>query len=59
MPDLRPGFGYEFMERKDGFPGLEKLYGLKFKERPKAMDLMISYNALASEEGRCHFRKFY
>jgi glycine betaine/choline ABC-type transport system substrate-binding protein len=45
-PNMRPGFGYEFMERKDGFPGLEKLYGLNFKERPKTMDLMISYNAL-------------
>ncbi len=49
-PDLRPGFGYEFMERKDGFPGLEKLYGLNFKERPKSMDLMISYNALAQKK---------
>ena len=24
---LRPGFGYEFLEREDGFPGLARAYG--------------------------------
>jgi osmoprotectant transport system substrate-binding protein len=49
-PKMRPGFGYEFMQRKDGYPGLEKLYGLNFTERPKTMDLMITYNALAQKK---------
>lgn len=45
---LRPGFGYEFVERQDGFPGLAKAYGLEFRERPAEMDLGLLYPALAS-----------
>ncbi|HET7100442.1 MAG TPA: glycine betaine ABC transporter substrate-binding protein, partial [Terriglobia bacterium] len=30
----RPGFGYEFMEREDGYKGLVKTYHLKFGEPP-------------------------
>jgi glycine betaine/choline ABC-type transport system substrate-binding protein len=45
-----PGFGYEFMQRKDGFPGLAKVYGLNFPVHPKTMDLMISYTALAQKK---------
>lgn len=30
-PDLVAGFGYEFMERPDGLPGLEEAYGLNFR----------------------------
>lgn len=44
----RAGFGYEFLERPDGFPGLSKRYGLRFREPPKVMDLTLTYRALAS-----------
>lgn len=43
---LRPGFGYEFLEREDGFPGLSRSYGLKFGLRPVQMDLGLLYPAL-------------
>ena len=46
--ELRPGFGYEFVERADGYPGLARAYGLSFKERPVEMDLGLLYPALAS-----------
>jgi glycine betaine/choline ABC-type transport system substrate-binding protein len=46
---LRPGFGYEFLERADGFPGLAAAYGLKFAARPAEMDLGLLYQALAQE----------
>lgn len=42
------GFGYEFVEREDGYPGLKKLYGLQFPSAPKVMDLGLTYKALAS-----------
>lgn len=44
----RPGFGYEFAERPDGYPGLSKLYGLQFREPPRIMDLTLTYRALAA-----------
>lgn len=44
----RAGFGYEFLERPDGFPGLSKTYGLRFLEPPRVMDLTLTYRALAS-----------
>jgi osmoprotectant transport system substrate-binding protein len=44
--DLKPGFGYEFVERADGYPGLVKAYGLAFRERPAEMDLGLLYPAL-------------
>ena len=31
-PGWRAGFGYEFIERPDGYPGLVSTYGLKFNE---------------------------
>lgn len=43
----RAGFGYEFMEREDGFPGLAKTYGLEFDQTPRTMDLGLTYRALA------------
>lgn len=46
----RAGFGYEFMERADGFEGLASLYGLRFASAPREMDLGLIYRALA--EGR-------
>ena len=47
-PRWRAGFGYEFLERPDGFPGLSKKYGLRFAEPPRVMDLTLTYRALAS-----------
>jgi osmoprotectant transport system permease protein len=47
-PQWRAGFGYEFLERPDGFPGLAKAYGLRFSAPPHVMDLTLSYRALAS-----------
>jgi osmoprotectant transport system permease protein len=47
-PKWRAGFGYEFLERPDGFPGLASAYGLTFAERPRVMDLTLTYRALAS-----------
>ena len=46
-PELRPGFGYEFLERADGYPGLAAAYGLAFRARPAQMDLGLLYPALA------------
>jgi osmoprotectant transport system substrate-binding protein len=47
---LRPGFGYEFLERADGFSGLAAAYGLRFAARPAEMDLGLLYEALAQEK---------
>ena len=46
----RPGFGYEFVERSDGYPGLAAAYGLRFSVEPHVMDLDLIYRALASKE---------
>jgi glycine betaine/choline ABC-type transport system substrate-binding protein len=45
---FRPGFGYEFVERPDGWTGLQKHYGLAFTTPPKTMDLGLTYRALAA-----------
>jgi osmoprotectant transport system permease protein len=45
---FRPGFGYEFVERPDGWTGLQKHYGLTFTIPPKTMDLGLTYRALAA-----------
>jgi osmoprotectant transport system substrate-binding protein/osmoprotectant transport system permease protein len=47
-PRWQAGFGYEFLERPDGYPGLSKTYGLQFAGKPHVMDLALSYRALAS-----------
>src|SRR5436190_1217544 len=47
-PRWRAGFGYEFLERPDGYPGLAAAYGLRFADSPHVMDLSLSYRALAS-----------
>jgi glycine betaine/choline ABC-type transport system substrate-binding protein len=49
-PDLKPGFGYEFLERADGFAGLASAYGLRFTARPREMDLGLLYPALAQRQ---------
>ncbi|MDA1205701.1 MAG: ABC transporter permease subunit [Cyanobacteria bacterium] len=43
----RAGFGYEFLNRGDGYPGLASRYGLRFASPPTAMDLGLTYRALA------------
>jgi osmoprotectant transport system permease protein len=49
-PGWRAGFGYEFLERPDGYPGLAIAYGLRFKGEPHVMDLSLSYRALSSRQ---------
>ena len=44
----RAAFGYEFLQRQDGFPGLADKYRLRFASPPTAMDLSLIYRALAS-----------
>jgi len=46
-PELTPGFGYEFVERADGWAGLSAAYGLAFTVRPREMDLGLLYAALS------------
>ncbi len=46
-PGWRAGFGYEFMDRADGYPGLARAYGLRFAAAPRVMDLGLTYRALA------------
>jgi len=47
---FRAGFGPEFQQREDGFPGLAKTYGLKFGEAPKEMMLGLLYQALKEKQ---------
>lgn len=49
-PQWRAGFGFEFVERPDGFPGLAKTYGLRFGESPRVMDLGLIYRALIQKQ---------
>ncbi len=49
-PQWRPGFGYEFMERPDGYEGLARAYGLRFAASPRIMDLGLLYRALKDKE---------
>ena len=49
-PQWRAGFGYEFMERPDGYPGLAAAYGLHFKEKPRIMDLGLLARALKDHQ---------
>ena len=43
----RAGFGYEFLQRDDGYRGLAAAYGLRFRAEPRVMDLTLMYRALA------------
>jgi osmoprotectant transport system substrate-binding protein len=49
-PQWRAGFGYEFMERPDGYPGLAATYGLHFAEPPRVMDLGLLARALQNHQ---------
>ncbi len=49
-PSWTPGFGYEFLQRDDGYPGLARTYALTFGAQPRAMDLSLIYRALADRQ---------
>jgi osmoprotectant transport system substrate-binding protein len=49
-PRWRAGFGYEFMERPDGYRGLASAYGLHFAENPRVMDLGLLARALRDHQ---------
>jgi glycine betaine/choline ABC-type transport system substrate-binding protein len=45
----RAGFGYEFMERPDGYPGMAKAYVLHFAST-RILDLGLLYRALLDKQ---------
>lgn len=47
LATIRPGFGPEFMNRPDGYPGLIKAYELDFAITPREMDRNLLYQAVA------------
>ena len=49
-PQWRAGFGYEFMERPDGYKGLVSTYGLRFAAPPRIMDLGLLTRALKEHQ---------
>ncbi|MBW4539302.1 MAG: ABC transporter substrate-binding protein [Myxacorys chilensis ATA2-1-KO14] len=49
-PKWTAGFGFEFLNREDGFPGLSKTYNLKFSGQPKVLDLGLLYRALQDKQ---------
>jgi len=49
-PRWRAGFGYEFMERPDGYKGMVAAYGLRFAAPPRIMDLGLLTRALKARQ---------
>jgi osmoprotectant transport system substrate-binding protein len=49
-PQWRAGFGYEFMERPDGYKGLAATYNLHFADNPRIMDLGLLTRALKDKQ---------
>jgi osmoprotectant transport system substrate-binding protein len=49
-PQWHAGFGYEFMERPDGYAGLAAAYGLHFAGPPRVMDLGLLAPALKDHQ---------
>jgi osmoprotectant transport system substrate-binding protein len=49
-PHWQAGFGYEFNERPDGYPGLAAAYGLHFAAPPRIMDLGLLAPALKDHQ---------
>lgn len=47
-PKLKAGFGYEFIQRADGLPGLKQLYGLQFHD---VVGMQQSLKYQATENG--------
>ncbi len=48
--DWRAGFGFEFMERPDGYEGLARAYNLAFAQSPRIFDLGLLYRALLEKQ---------
>jgi osmoprotectant transport system permease protein len=46
----RAGFGPAFLDREDGYHGLAQTYSLQFAEPPRAMNLSLTYRALADKQ---------
>src|SRR4029079_18357873 len=46
-----PGFGYEFLQRADGYPGLIQAYGLPFGGAPRPMGPSLIYKAPGAPPG--------
>lgn len=46
--NLKFGAEYDFYEREDGYKGLEKVYGFKFKDKVE-LDIGLKYDAIASD----------
>jgi glycine betaine/choline ABC-type transport system substrate-binding protein len=44
---IRAGFGPEFMNRPDGYPGLVRAYDLSFSEPPLELDRNLLYQSVA------------
>ncbi|HWX37738.1 MAG TPA: glycine betaine ABC transporter substrate-binding protein [Candidatus Sulfotelmatobacter sp.] len=49
-PKWRAGFGYEFIERPDGYRGWAAAYGVHFAAAPKILDLGLLYRALQDKQ---------
>jgi osmoprotectant transport system permease protein len=49
-PQMQAGFGYEFLEREDGYQGLAKTYRFNFTKPPIQMDLGLMYQALQQKK---------
>ncbi|MBI2839810.1 MAG: ABC transporter substrate-binding protein [Acidobacteria bacterium] len=47
---FRPGFGYEFLDRPDGWPGLQEIYHLNFATPARSLDLGLLYQAIQANK---------
>lgn len=46
--NLKFGAEYDFYEREDGYKGLEKIYGFKFKDKVE-LDIGLKYDAISAD----------
>ncbi len=53
---LKAGFGYEFVNRSDGLPGLQQRYGLKFRD---VVTMQQTFKYQATESGAVHVLDVY
>jgi len=49
-PQWHAGFGYEFMERPDGYKGLAATYNLHFADEPRIMDMGLLARSLKDKQ---------
>jgi osmoprotectant transport system substrate-binding protein len=49
-PQWHAGFGYEFLERPDGYPAMARTYGIGFAGTPRILDLGLLYRALLDNQ---------